>query len=141
MKKILMLFVLLSCISFSVLADDDRPVSIDALPREIKEFISTQFEGKKISYATREWNSYDVFLEGGIKVEFRGLQWDEIGGYNLPANVLNLLPEKAVDYLRQTFKDTGVCEINKEKYGYEVKLTNGLEVMFLKDGTFLKYDD
>ena len=141
MKKILVSFVLLLCISYSALADNDRPVSVDALPREIKDFVSTHFEGKTISYATREWNSHEIYLEGGIKIEFEGYQWDEIGGYNLPDNILKLLPEKSVEYLRQTFANVGVCEIHKERYGYEIKLANGVEVMFFKDGAFIGYDD
>ncbi len=91
MKKILVSFALLLCVSYSALADNDRPVSVDALPREIKDFVSTHFEGKTISYATREWNSHEIYLEGGIKIEFEGYQWDEIGGYNLPDNILKLL--------------------------------------------------
>lgn len=142
-KNILFPLILLFSISFPVpAADDDKPVKTADLPKKIKEFVSTHLSGKTISYATRDRDSYDVYIESGIKIEFsRKGEWEEISGPDLPDDILELLPEKAKTYLAETSNQKNVRGIKREKYKYEVKLPGDKELIFNKEGTFLGYDD
>ena len=71
MKKIKFFLMAMICLVVSNVAKaDDRPISVEQLPEAAKSFIQTNFEGLKIVYAEKDWNTYECMLENGTKVEF-----------------------------------------------------------------------
>lgn len=143
MKKNLLLFVVLFTTSTLTFAYDDRPVEPASLPNIVKEFVNIHFKESKITYATRDWDEFDVYLQNA-KIEFRtDGTWKEVKmyGVTIPKSIINLLPEKIKIYLNHNFNEIGVVEVQKKHYKYEIKLSSGLEMEFDKDGTFMRYDD
>ena len=74
MKKLLMMFLGLVVFSSTVLADDDKPISIAQMPKQAQQFIAEYFPGIQVSFATQEGKaarSYDVLLMA-IKLNLTG---------------------------------------------------------------------
>ena len=71
----------------TVLADDDKPVTIDQLPTKAKSFITEYFSNEKVALAKEEkdfWNStFEVIFVNGNKLEF-----DNKGNFPQSQNLL-----------------------------------------------------
>ena len=127
-------------------AGNDRRVSYEKLPKDIKTFITTHFPNEKMVYADKDWDGYDVVLTNGADLEFtsRG-RWTEIQMRQgqIPESILKLLPEALISYTKQTYPGKRIKEIASKRYGYEIELLgmHDLELKFDKNGNFLYIDD
>jgi hypothetical protein len=84
--------------------------------------------------------SYDVMLDGDIKLEFnRKGEWESVDCYRsrVPDS---LLPKGVLDYVNKKFTKAYVVEIERDIQGYDVKLNNDLDLEFDRDGNFLRID-
>jgi hypothetical protein len=124
----------------------DRPVVPAQLPTEIATFIQQNFPGQTISFATKDleitgWQ-YDVVFADGTQIDFdTDKMWDKIQctmGNPVPTV---LIPVQIATHLRTNFPDAIVLKIDKERYGYEVELANGLELKFNQQGALMEVDD
>ena len=143
MKK-LFLTAAFSLISLLAFADNDRVIAFNQLPANVQTFIQTHFNGVQPDYISKDWDSYEVFISNGIKMEFsRRGNWQEIKSHRtaLPESITKLLPQQLLSYIKTNYANTVITEMNKERYGYEIKLSNGLELMFNKNGAFLGIED
>ncbi|MBQ7750619.1 MAG: PepSY-like domain-containing protein [Bacteroidales bacterium] len=52
-----------------------------------------------------------------------------------------LVPAAIAEYVRTNFPGQVIVMIDKEPYGFEVELLNGLELKFNKDGNLIRVDD
>jgi hypothetical protein len=144
MKKLFV--ILLALIPAVAFADNDRPVGFDGLPAAAQKFIRDHFPDAKTTLATidRELfdTTYDVIFTDGTQIEFdsRG-QWKEIDcprGSSVPAGVL--LPGIA-SFIAEHYPDARVGDIERDRFGYEVNLSNRAELHFDSKGNFRGYDD
>ncbi len=145
MKKII--FVLAS-VMMSVgiaSADNDRIVAFDQLPAKAQEFVKQYFPSEKVSYVKEESDfmelSYEVVFAQGTKVEFSGQgEWKEV---DCRYSTLDekLVPQQIRDYVAKNFPDTKFVKIEKGYRGYEVKLTNRLELTFDSNYNLVDIDD
>ena len=124
----------------------DRPVLPAQLPPQITAFIQQNFPGQTISFATRDleitgWQ-YDVVLANGTQIDFdTDKMWDKIQctmGNPVPTA---LIPAPITTHLRTNFPDAMILKIDKDHYGYEVELANGLELKFNQQGALMEVDD
>ncbi len=124
----------------------DRPVVPAQLPQQITAFIQQNFPGQTISFATKDleitgWQ-YDVVLADGTQIDFdTDKMWDKIQctmGNPVPTG---LIPAQIANHLRTNFPDAMILKIDKERYGYEVELANGLELKFNQQGALMEVDD
>lgn len=141
MKKIGIIVAMIALFAASVSADD-RVVSPEKLPQKAKDFITTNFAGQTIQYVEQDFDDYEVQLRDGSEIKFkRNGEWEEVKSYNgIPATVL---PATAGTYLSSNFADAKIMEVEKDWNGFEVKLSNRMEVFFDKSGKHLgqKHDD
>lgn len=145
MKKII--FVLAS-VMMSVgiaSADNDRIVAFDQLPAKAQEFVKQYFPSEKVSYVKEESDfmelSYEVVFAQGTKVEFSGQgEWKEV---DCRYSTLDekLVPQQIRDYVAKNFPDSKFVKIEKGYRGYEVKLTNRLELTFDSNYNLVDIDD
>ena len=78
MKRFLQILMIAICcmISYNMVAnaDNDKPISVNALPAKAQTLISNHFSNQKVMLATIESGvinrSYDVVLQNGTKLEF-----------------------------------------------------------------------
>ena len=127
-------------------ACSDKPVAPEQLPEPIKAFIQQNFPGQTISYAEKDaeltGSKYDVVLNDGSRVEFdTDNVWDKIECPLTNPVPTALIPAPIVAHLQSQFPNALIVKLDKERYGYEVELANGLEMKFNKQGVLTEMDD
>ena len=140
MKRILRILMIAICCMVScnmvANADNDKPISVNALPAKAQTLLSQHFNGQKVKLATIETGvinkSYDVVLQNGTKLEF-----DKKGNLTeiackqgkVPAK---LIPQAIRNYLKKNYPAQAVKKIEMKKNEYEVELANVLDLTFNK---------
>jgi hypothetical protein len=145
MKKLFLLLVVSIVGMAPMLADNDKMITREELPKEAQMFLTQHFEGIEVLYAKADRDmgvvtSYDVVLKGDVKVEFnRSGDWTSVDCEKgqVPDSVL---PRGVLDYVTKRFAEAYVVEIEKGLRGYEVKLSNDIDLEFDKDGKFMRVD-
>ena len=144
MKKLFVIGIL--ALSLLMTACSDKPVAPTQVPGPIKAFIQQNFAGQNITFAEKDleltgWK-YDVVLTDGTRVDFdTDDAWDKIESPMTAPVPTALIPAPLVTYLQANFPDAMILKIDKEHYGYEVELANGLELKFNKQGALMEMDD
>ena len=146
MKKIILALAAIFSIGvFSASADNDKIINKNQLPAKAQQFISEHFDGVDLSYAKEERDilkkSYEVRLANGVKLEFsdKGV-WEEIDCQfsEVPAAII---PVAIKNYIDENFAGEKVISIERNRFNYEVKLSNRLELKFDKDFNIYDIDD
>lgn len=143
MKKTRFFLMAVLCLMISVVAKaDDTPIAPEALPQDAKTFVQTNFAGKKIIYAEKDWNSYECRLDDGTKIEFNKKgAWKKIDCKGNTPVPKALVPTAIQNYVTSNFKGCVVTKIEKERSGYEVELSNDIDLRFNNKGKFIGMDD
>ena len=141
MKQIkFFLVAVMSIVVANVAMSDDRPILPDQLPQNAKAFIQSNFQGKKVMYAEKDWNSYECHLDDGTKIEFsRKGNWDKVDCHFSPVPA-NIVPAVIRQYVKANYAGIEITKIDKERYGYEIELSNDLELKFNHQGTLIGMD-
>ena len=147
MKKSALFLVALLCmalLSASCFAGD-KIIPVEQLPAAAQQFVKTNFPNAKISFATKDAE----FI--GTKYEARLADWTEInfdkkGEWDKVDCQMNSVPEALVpaaiaEYVKTNFDGTVITKIDKERYGYDIELSNSLELKFNKKGQVMEIDD
>ena len=145
MKKMFLLLMTVVLAVMPMMADNDRMLTKEELPEKARMFLDRHFDQSEVLYAKAERDmgvvtSYDVVLEGDVKIEFnRSGDWTSVDCEKgqVPNGVL---PRGVLDYVTKRFAEAYVVEIEKGLRGYEVKLSNDIDLEFDKDGKFLRVD-
>lgn len=145
MKKIIFVLASIMMTAGIASADNDRIIAFDQLPAKAREFVKQYFPSEKVSYVKEESDfmelSYEVVFAQGTKVEFSGQgEWKEVDCRYSTLNE-NLVPAQIRDYVSKNFPDTKFVKIEKGYRGYEVKLTNRLELTFDAEYHLVDIDD
>jgi len=143
-KTILLIFAVVS-IQSCVMKDDEHPIPVDQLPATVQQFINTHFGDRQITLAKESKAVFgkktEVIFSNGDKVEFDpNDEWKEIECTNsqVPAS---LLPDPIKAYLTENFPTEYAKEFSRSRTGYEVKLSNKMEVEFTNDFDVYDVDD
>ncbi|MCQ2283361.1 MAG: PepSY-like domain-containing protein [Bacteroidales bacterium] len=142
MKKFILFTLLFASITCLYACEyNDKPIKVEQLPEKVIRFLKENFYGVKISYAEKDGKKYEVKLENGYSAEFNKKgEWLEVKCYDgIPGNII---PQGVFKYIGSKYdRSIRMTEISREKHGYEVKLNNGKELLFDKNGNFLREDD
>lgn len=145
MKKMFLSLLVMMLAVVPMMADNDKIITREELPEQAQMFLTKHFEKADVLYAKAERDmgvvtSYDVVLDGNVKVEFnRSGEWTSVDCERgqVPDS---LLPQGVLDYVKKKFAKAYVVEIERDRMGYEVKLSNDLDLDFDKNGKFLRVD-
>lgn len=125
-------------------ADNDKPISVNALPAKAQSLLNQYFNGQKVMLATIESGviskSYDVVLKNGTKLEFDkkgNLTEIDCKQATVPAN---LIPQAIKDYLKDNYAGQSVKKIEIKRNEYEIELSNGLDLTFNKHFQLIDID-
>ena len=137
MKRFWILVLSLVIFSIPAMADGDRPISVDKMPQKAQAFITKYFSGTSVAIAKQEGGimdkSYDVVFKNGDKVEFDSKgNWENIECRH-SAVPRAAVPAAISKYLDENFPGTQVREIDLDFRGYDVELSNGLDIEFDKN--------
>ena len=146
MKKTLLILAILLISAFALRAEDaHRIITFEELPVKAQEFVTTHFSGQTIRFVRIEIEvtktEYTVRFENGMEIEFNSNgDWDEVESHAecLPTGFLN---DNILNYLTQNYPNCCVHEISKGRHKFEIELDTGIELIFNKNGEFLRYDD
>ena len=146
MKKLLT-SLLMMVLAVTVASARDRYTSdVNTLPQLAQQILKQHF-GKvavnhiKIESHTFGGDDYEVILDNGTEVDFNSKgEWTDIeaGRRGVPASII---PAEINKHLKAQYSKQKVVSIDRDKKGYELKLTNGLELRYNKYGHFLGFDD
>lgn len=147
MKKMILSFVLMAIAltTTTALIADDRAVTLNQLPQKSQQFIKQYFAKSTVSYAKHDKDlfdgEYEVMFTDGNKVEFqKNGDWKnvECKKSSVPAAIV---PPRLKDYVTKNHATMQIVKIERDAKGYEIKLSNGQELIFNTKGDFLRYDD
>ncbi len=147
-KAIALTFVaLVSLFALSAFSlTDDKPISFAQLPKAAQQFVKTHFPSQQVSLVTLDndliGKSYEVLLADGTRIEFnkRGIWKDvELKQGTVPTKIV---PSKIMNYVKTNFPGTTIKQIEKrDRGGYQVDLSNDIELKFDAQLNFIRVDD
>jgi hypothetical protein len=124
--------------------DREKVITPNELPKKSQEFLATHFSGVKVTLVSKEYNDYDVWLDNDFELSFthKG-EWYEVDGNRnaVPQSVIDLLPKAIANYVSAHFPNTQIVSVNREPFGYDVDLSNGLDLEFDSNGNIREIDD
>lgn len=124
----------------------ERAATISELPRVAQDFLTEHFSSKKVAYVVAEQKrgglEFDVVYTDRTSVEFRSDgEWSKIDSRYVPVPDA-VIPQQIKDFVAQgNFSGQQVREIERGVWGWEIVLSQGLEVKFDQNFTVLDYDD
>ncbi|MBR2154968.1 MAG: PepSY-like domain-containing protein [Bacteroidaceae bacterium] len=121
---------------------DDVPIPVEQLPAAAKAFVQKTFPGKKIIYAEKDYGKYEARLDDGTEIDFdKKGNWDKVDCH-MTAVPAAIIPTAIQQYVTATFPGQIITKIDKERrYGYEIELSNDIELKFNKNGMIIGMDD
>lgn len=142
-----MVAILLLALGFGLtLNAQDKVIPQEELPQGATEFIQTHFADQKVLQVTKDVDfliktEYEILLSDGFQLEFDSKgNWKDVDGNNkvIPTG---FVPESLMDYVADNFPTEKVTGISKKSSGYELELSNKLELEFDSNGAFKRIDD
>jgi len=145
MKKILLSALAVATLAVTPTMAEDVAITAQQLPQEAQKFLKEYFTQNKVAAAMHDRdvsdNDYTVILDDGTKIEFDAKgRWESVKSRvgKMPVGVV---PAKIQGYITAHYPTLGVEKIERKRYGYEVELTNDLDLKFDSNGRFVGIDD
>lgn len=135
----------IACIAIASCSNKNRYNDMSQLPEAVQQVVAQNFAGNNVVSSEVETNTfgvdeYEVYLDNGTKVKFEGVEWDEVevpAGASVPAY---FILEPIQTYVATNNPDQTIVKIDREKNGYEVTLSNNVELEFDNNGAFVRID-
>ena len=146
MKKIWILFAAVAMMAAAACARDTYAHDASVLPKAAQTVIANNFKSKvsvvKIDKDFGRGSEYEVILSDGTEISFdRDGNWDNVETSNTSSVPKAFIPQGIRDFVSKNHSGARIVGIDKERSGYDVELSNGIEMKFNKAGQFLRYDD
>lgn len=146
MKKLILAAALLFAgITASQADNNDRPITLDKLPAAAQTFLKTHFSKLTLAYAVEDpkiiGSEYEVIYTDRTEVDFRSDgEWSSVER-KYEAVPASIIPTQIADYLAKNFNGQYVKKIDRDKYSWEVEISNGLEIKFDRQFNVIDIDD
>lgn len=142
--KSILVTIVIALTSLTLISCSDRIIPSEKLPAAAQSFLKEYFPDSPISYVKKEADltpTYEVVLQNGTEIEFNKKgQWDNIDCKRLVVPAA-LIPAAISEYVNANFPGQSIVKIDRETYGHEIEMANGLELKFDKKGKLLHIDD
>ena len=145
MKKFFLTAAILVLAFGSACADIDRPIEVKDLPVKAQSFLKQHYPSIEVSLAIEDkeflFNEYEVVLVNGIKLDFDSSgEWIEVDCKydSVPSAVVPLQIQQDV---AKRYPDAKIIKIKRERRGYEVSLSNRLELSYDSKFKVVEIDD
>lgn len=149
MKKLLIALLLVICGAGAASAFiDSYVIDREKLPEQAQQMLSEYFPKAKVSLIKIDRHllkkpNYEVKLVNGTKIEFNNAgKWKSVDCKSR-AVPEELITKPIRNYVSKNFPDTKIVKIEKKSSGYEIGLSDGIELKFNLLGQFksMKMDD
>ena len=145
MKKMLLSALAITTLAVTPAIAWEVAVTAQQLPAEAQAFLKKNFAQSEVIVATHDKditdNDYTVILNDGTKVEFNASgKWESVKNKaaKIPAGVV---PAQIVNFVNMHYGGVGIVHIESKRFGYEVELSNDLELKFDKAFRCIGIDD
>lgn len=145
MKKILLIMAVLSGF-ISASARDTYSHDVAMLPVAAQNMLKKAFKAD-VSHIKieKEWghiSEYDVVMTDGSEITFDSKgNWKDVEVRRNGAVPSEFVPVAIQNFVKKDQKNVTITGIEKSRHGYDVELSNGIDMKFDSDGKFLRYDD
>lgn len=144
MKKII-LTLLLIVTGFGAANADKYTIDRSQLPESAQQFLTKYFPKSKVGMIKVDRHllkktDYDVKLVNGTKIEFNNAgKWTSVDckTREVPQDLI-LKPIR--NYVAKNFPDVKIVKIEKDFVGFDIELSDGVEVKFDRLGNFKSVD-
>lgn len=120
------------------------------MPDNAKSYISRHFENSTINHYEKESDLLDI--EHKVYLNYNGvafrLEFDKYGNITEICSIDNrtplprsVLPVKITQHVRKRYPTAGIIEWEKKRSIQSIELDNGIELIFNRNGDFLRVDD
>lgn len=140
MKRFIFAFIAIVCFGLSTAMAQNT----NANPA-ITQFVTQYFPEATIQMVMPDEDDIDVVLNDYTKIEFKlNNEWKKVDCehatkfISVPAT---LVPEQITAYVNANFPNTIIKKLEKKFFGWEIELSNGLEVKFNNNFKVTKVDD
>ncbi len=144
-KKIFLALIAIVSMTATVSAADEYAHDASVLPKAAQTILSNNFKAKvtvvKIEKDFGKVSEYEAILSDGTEVSFdRNGNWKNIEVSANSSVPSFFVPKEISEFIKKEQPKQKVIGIEKKRNGYEVELTNGVDMKFNSQGQFLKYD-
>lgn len=145
MKKLILMLAIVAAVSLSASAKDKYTRDTSLLPKAAMTTIDNNFKAKvsviKVDKELGRIADYEVILTDGTEIEFdRNGNWKNIETQESKSVPEKFVPSAVSQYVKANHKGARIVGIEKERRGYDVELSTGIDLKFDKAGRFLRYD-
>lgn len=143
MKTIKYLFIIVAFLFVGIANAQKNYLAPADTPAQISKYVKQHFPDGQIVYVKKKdklhYTKYKVKLDTQVELEFDGdFNIYEIESKSpLPASVI---PPKIQHYVSQHYPTHQIKEWELKKNGQKVELTNDVDLLFDREGNFLKID-
>lgn len=128
-----------------VQARDTHSRDASVLPKAAQTILADNFKAKvnlvKIEKTLGRVTDYEVILTDGTEISFdRDGNWQSVE-VGKSSSVPSFFILKAIaDHVKTSHSGQKIVGVEKERSGFEIELSNGIDMKFDKQGQFLKFD-
>lgn len=145
MKKLILTLIMIIGISSIASARDKYSHDINTLPTAAQTTLKKEFKaGVSLIKTDKEFgriSEYEVILTDGTEVTFdRDGNWKNVETAKNKSVPKTFVMNAIHKYVAANQPNTHITGIEKERNGYEVELSNGIDMKFDRQGTFIRYD-
>lgn len=119
---------------------------VTVLPAAAQTTIKANFKSEvsyiKVEKSLGRVTEYEVVLTDGSEITFDSKgNWKEVEVSIKSSVPQKIVPQAITDYVKQEQKKAKIVGIERKRYGYDVELSNGVEMIFNAEGKFIRYDN
>lgn len=153
MKKYILAFSLFTFIGFTTIScnnDDDtntEVINYSTVPENSKRFITDYFSNNTITVVEKKRTAntngavYEVKFSNRDEIEFDvNGDWVKVEAEGRNAIPTGFILPTIVNYVTTNYSTFSINQIEKNTFGFEVELTNDLDLIFDKNGEFVRID-
>lgn len=125
-------------------SDDDVLIDEKDLPTTARTFLAQYFPSQTVTRVEKDGKNgsqyYDVTLSDGTDVEFdQNGNWTEID-CKTKAVPSVIIPQAITAYVEGNYPGILIVQIDREPYGYEIELSNHIDIKFDEQFNVLRID-
>ena len=144
MKRIL-LSVILALFAVGAAVAEDRPITVTQLPMKAQIFLKDYFSEVEVVLVSQDddllHKDYEVALKNGARIEFNADgEWQE-GAVKCGMVPSAIVPMEIMKYVGEHYSGEHIMRIERDRRGFEVYLSNGLELQFDRQYRLIDIDD
>jgi len=115
----------------------ERAIPLEHLPAKAKAFVQSNFKSNTIIFAEKDGSTFECRLDDGTLIDFKSDgSWVSVDR-SVKAVPSKLIPETIQEYVDAKFTNCMITKIDKTFYGYEIELSNDLDLKFNNQGKLI----